>query len=197
MAPADGLSGSFDYFSAARVEVIETGTGGSLEVRDQHTDDKGFGLANFLSWLVDGWDYDTHYTVRISNIRMPDGSSRDLEYPVVVDRYNLFNVDHPLEDTDSRAGDTLKGKLDPSGDKDSYSTPHYSGSFRVSGSSQFSNMAFFVLIYDQDKRLITSSDEPFSVELPPGADTVIISNCDENGLCYQGEKNYSVTFSAR
>lgn len=195
MVPPGGGSGSFDYFSNARVEVIETESGSSLPIRGQHTDSRGLGLANFLSWMVDGWDYDTHYTVKVRNVRMPGGNLRDIEYPVVVDWYHLTDLRHPRESTDSRSDNTLQGEFNSSNDKDSYSTPFHSGRFSITGSSEFANMGFFILIYDQDKRLLKSADEPFEIILPPGRETVVISTCDENGLCYQGTKTYTVNFT--
>jgi hypothetical protein len=197
MVPPGGGSGSFDYFSNARVEVIDIETGASLPVRDRHTDAKGSGLANFLSWMVDGWDYDSRYTVRISDIRMPGGEVRNIEYAVVVDWYHLFNVDHPREATDSISRNTLKGSFNFAMDKDSYRAPYFKGPFSVAGESNFSNMAFFILVYDQDKRLLKSSDQAFEIDFPLGANTVIVSACDENGLCYQGTQSYTVTLTPR
>lgn len=194
MVPQGGASGSFNYFANATVEVIENATGNSLPIRNLTKDNQGFGLANFLSWLVDGWDYDIEYTVKVSNIQMPGGNVRNLEYPVVVDRYHLFNVDHPLETGDAQSGNTLQGNFNTADDKDSYRTT-YKGLVNVSGTSEFSNMGFYVRIYDRDKRLLASSDQPFALTFPPGADTALISPCDENGLCYQGTQTYTVTFS--
>lgn len=195
IVPPEGVSDAFDYFPKARVKVIKTKTGASLPVKELHRDSRKFGLANFLSWKVDGWEYDTQYTVKVSNIRMPGGETRDIEYPVVVDRYHLINVDHPREAKDKRSGDTLSGRFDSTKDKDSYKTPHYRGRYRVTGRDNFSGMGFFILVYDRDKRLLRSSDKPFVLDFPPGAETVVISPCNEKGRCYQGRQTYSVTFS--
>ncbi len=82
MVPAGGGPGSFAYFADAQVSVTDKLTGTALTVHSRHTSSQGFGLANFLSWMVDGWDYDREYTVRVSNISLPGGGRRDLEYPV-------------------------------------------------------------------------------------------------------------------
>jgi hypothetical protein len=193
MVPMSGSAGHFDYFGDASVSVTDDESGAKLAVHSLHSDTKGFGLANFLSWMVDGWDYDRQYTVRISNIRLPGGNTRDLEYPVLVDRYHLFNVDHPLEANDARDRTTLKGRFDSAEDRDSYRL-RLLGDMQVAGSSEFSNQGFFVLVYDSNKRLVKASDEAYSMNFPQGQYTVVVSPCDEDGLCYQGTRQYSVTF---
>lgn len=89
MVPSPGVSSRFDYFSSATVSVTETASGTPLEVHSVHRDTKGFGLANFLSWMVDGWDYDIPYTVTIRNVRMQDNSTRDIQYDVEIDYADL------------------------------------------------------------------------------------------------------------
>ncbi len=197
MVPPEGVPDSFEYFTKARVEVIETETGATLPVGDRHSDSRKFGLANFLSWRVDGWEYDRHYTVKVSNIRMPGGGVRNIEYPVIVDRYHLVDIDHPREATDARSGNTISGRFNSAKDRDSYRTSHLQGRYRISGKSNASGMGFFVLVYDQDKQLLRSSDKPFLLDFPPGAETVVISPCSEKGRCYQGTQTYSVTLSPR
>ncbi|NND69271.1 MAG: hypothetical protein HKN19_16895, partial [Halioglobus sp.] len=56
-----------------------------LNVHSQHTDNVGYGLRNFYSWMVDDWLHDTPYTVSISNVQMPDGNTVTIEYPVEID----------------------------------------------------------------------------------------------------------------
>ena len=85
MVPPSGGSSSYDYFQSASVVVRETASNAALSVTSLHHDTKGYGLRNFLSWMVNGWDYDTDYTVTISNILMPDSSVREIEYPVRID----------------------------------------------------------------------------------------------------------------
>lgn len=192
MVPGGTMSSAFDYFANATITVKETDTGKQLNISNRHTDNKGFGLANFLSWMVNGWDYDVNYTVTIRNIRMPNGSTRTVEYPVMLDRYNLFPVNHPLENTDSAQDGTFQGRFNSQNDKDSYPLV-MSGSVSVSGQSEFSNWGFYVLVYDADKKLVASGDAPFSGNFPFGRYTFVISHCDDNGLCYQGTQNYTVS----
>ena len=194
MVPPNGVSSSFNYFDNARVTVTERNSGKSLAISGLHSDNKGFGLSNFLSWIVNGWDYDVDYIVTVSNIRMPGGEVRDIEYPVVVDRYHLVNLNYPRESADTRQGQTMQGKFDSATDRDSYQMP-LGGNARVIGQSEFSNWGFFVQVYDQDKRLVKSSDEPFTANFSLGEHTIVISHCDENNLCYQGTRNYSVSFN--
>jgi uncharacterized protein YkwD len=192
MVPPAGTGGAFDYFSGAQVAVTDGESGQRLTVHSVHSDTKGFGLANFLSWMVDGWDYDRQYIVRVSDIRLPGGGTRDLEYPVLVDRYHLFNVDHPLEAGDSRERRTLRGRFHSADDRDSFRL-RLLGDVRVTGKSEFSNQAFFVLVYDSNKRLIKAADAAYTLNFPQGQYTVVVSPCDDNGLCYQGTQGYTVT----
>ena len=70
MVPASRWS-DFDYFAYASVQVSETDSGARLNVHSLYRDTRSVGLRNFLSWRVDGWQYDTDYTVRVSNVRLP------------------------------------------------------------------------------------------------------------------------------
>lgn len=194
MAPPTGATSSFDYFSSATVSVNEKASGKTLSVQNLHRDNKGFGLANFLSWMVEGWNYDTDYIVTIGNIRMPGGELRDIEYPVTVDRYNLLNLEYPRESGDSREANVLTGTFNSGLDKDSY-TIALAGNTTVTGQSEFSNQGFFVLVYDKGKNLVKSSDQAFSRDFSKGKYTIVISLCDESGLCYQGTKTYTVRFN--
>ena len=192
MVPPAGFSTSFDYFQNASVEVIDKYTGKPLPIRSLHKDNKGFGLSNFLSWMVAGWDYDKFYRVTISGIRMPGGDSRSISYPVMIDRHNLFNVDHPLEASDQRTGNKLQGRFNTSMDRDSYKI-RLAGSRTLSGQSEFSNQAFLILVYDAGKGLVTSAAGTITREFTAGKHTIIISPCDENGLCYLSTQTYTVT----
>lgn len=192
MIPSPGVSASFDYFRNASVKVIDRDTDKSLPVANLHRDNEGFGLANFISWMVTGWDYDKLYEVRISGIRMPDGSTQTITYPVMVDRFDLFRVNYPLEDTDQQAGNRLQGRFNTAIDKDSY-TVQLGGSKTLTGRSEFSNQGFFILVYNEGKRLVASADSAIIRNFAPGRYTVILSPCDESGLCYQGTTTYTVT----
>ena len=192
MVPPMGMSSQFDYFSQATVTVTEDSSGKSLAVHSQYSDTDGFGLSNFFSWMVDGWEYDRSYTVTVSDIRMPGGDVRTIEYPVRLDRFNLINIQKKLEKGDGRSGDVLSGTFKNDNDKDSY-TVALSGSRTFSLSNgQFAG-GFFVLVYDANKKLVTSSSESFSRNFPAGNYTVMVSPCDNDGLCFIGAENYSVT----
>ena len=66
MVPPAGQSSQFDYFTNATVTVENAEMGTALTVTNKYTDTQGFGLANFLSWIVENWEYDTIYNVTIS-----------------------------------------------------------------------------------------------------------------------------------
>lgn len=193
MVPPAGVPGNFDFFSTATVSVVERQGGKALAVHSVHRDMRGFGLANFLSWMVDGWEYDTSYTVTVNNISMPGGDRRSVEYRVLVDRFNLFNLDKPLEAADSALGATFSGQFDEPFDQDSYRVA-LAGSVSFTGQTQGGPQAFFVLIYDHRKQLLLSSDRAFSRSFAAGSYTVVISPCDETGLCYQGVRDYALRY---
>jgi hypothetical protein len=193
IVPPNGTNSPFNYFANATVTVENAESGASLPVHSQYSDTQRFGLANFLSWMVDGWEYDTHYTVTIDNISMPDGDIRKVQYAVLLDRFNLFSVDGPLETGDSHQGTSLQGHFNTAMDTDSY-TALLSGQHSFRGDSEFSNQAFSIRVYDSRKRLVKSSDQAFSMNFPAGTYTIMLSPCDENGLCYQNVKNYTVTY---
>ena len=92
IVPPSGTSSRYDYFSQATVSIIETDTGDTLTANNIHSDIKGYGLANFFSWMVPNWEYDTDYTVTISNIQMPDSSVKEIVYNVKIDRQNLLTA---------------------------------------------------------------------------------------------------------
>ena len=192
MVPPAGVSSQFDYFSDASVSVRDDQTGQALPVHSQYSDTDRFGLANFLSWMVDDWEYDRDYTVTVSDIRMPGGDVQTLEYPVRLDRFNLFNIDKPLERGDERVGSTLSGTFASRADKDSYRL-QLSGqtTFTLRG-DQFSG-GFFVLIYDSQKQLVKSADRDFSMNFAAADYTLVVSPCDTDGLCYVGIERYSLT----
>ncbi|MEH6584857.1 MAG: hypothetical protein V7754_23255, partial [Halioglobus sp.] len=98
-----------------------------------------------------------------------------------------------LEPGDSKQGTTVQGRFNSPKDVDSYSVP-LANNIAVNGSSEFSNQAFYIRVYDSRKRLLKSSDEAFSMNFPRGRYTVLISPCDEDGLCYQGVTSYTVSF---
>ena len=90
MVPASRWS-DFDYFAYASVQVSETDSGARLNVHSLYRDTRSVGLRNFLSWRVDGWQYDTDYTVRVSNVRLPGGGLTRVEYPVRIEYDSLVS----------------------------------------------------------------------------------------------------------
>lgn len=191
IVPAGNDNTAFDYFSSAVVTVKEKATGKSLTVRNQYSDNQGFGLRNFLSWLVDDYEYDTEYMVEVSNIQMPGGATDTVEYFVYLEYFNIFTVEEPLEAGDAKAGNELTGSFQTGDDADSYPAT-LDGVTRFEGLSGFSNQGFFILLYDDRKRLVRSSDVAFEEALGPGDYTVVVSPCDQDGVCYQGVVDYTV-----
>jgi len=69
--------------------VTRVSDGTSLTVNDLYTDTSGFGVPNFLSWEVDGWELDTLYRVEIDNVAMQSGGTQSFSYRVYIDRAGL------------------------------------------------------------------------------------------------------------
>jgi hypothetical protein len=178
------------YFSNATIEVRRASDGALLTVHSRHSDTQGFGVPNFLSWQVSDWAYDTLYQVTIGNVMMHAGQTRDFSYPVFIDYAYLVDLTEPLEPGDSADGTHIVGTLADGDDRDSYEVS-LSGQVTVNATSQFSNWAFFVLVYGPDKQLIRADDEPFSLDLPAGTYTIVASNCNGNS-CYSGGKTYTI-----
>jgi hypothetical protein len=167
-----------------------------LKVRNLYTDTDWYGVPNFLSWLVDDYEYDKTYRVRIDNITYQDGQQHYLEYYVHLDYYDIVDITEPLEAGDRKDGNQLKGSFANSDDKDSYSVT-LSGNKQFKGESKFSNQAFYVHVYDTRKRLVASYDKAFQQYLDPGEYTVVASLCTDDGFsyCYNTPVNYSITIN--
>lgn len=187
-------SNQHDYFSEASVTVTRMADGAQLAVTDRYSDTRGIGVPNFLSWQVPDWELDTRYRVEIGNVGMLSGELRDFRYEVFIDYADLVDLTEPLEYGDRQVANRVEGSLTDSDDRDSY-VVDLSGEIRFVGQSEFVNQAFFVAVYGPDKQLIDARDEAFSLNLPEGSYTVVISSCHEN-FCYShsNARSYRVTF---
>ena len=74
------------YFQLATVTVTRMADGAPLPIRNVYMDMKGYGIPNFLSWQVAGWEYDTPYHVTIRNVAMQTRQLRSYSYRVSIDR---------------------------------------------------------------------------------------------------------------
>ncbi len=171
-----------DYFSAASVNVTRLRDGEQMAITDQYHDSDGFGVPNFFSWQVPDWEYDTRYRVDIGNVSMASGELRDYSYEVFIDYAGLVDLHEPLEAGDSQSGNQLQGSIADGDDRDSYML-ELGGSASFTGRSQYSNQAFYILLYGPDKQLVRAQDQAFTVSLEPGLYTVVVSACSE-GRCY-------------
>jgi hypothetical protein len=194
LTPEGHVEYSYDYFRNSRVIVSEWDSGVELMVRSLYTDSINIGTPNVLSWIVDDYEYDKTYRVRIEDITYPDGNIYYLEYYVHLDFFNIFNVIEPLEKGDKKDGNKLIGTFFDSDDKDSYLVP-LSGTQNIRGESEYSNQAFFVLVYNSKKKLVASYDREFTKTFENGEYTVVVSPCDENGLCYRNVRKYNVSIN--
>ena len=82
-----------DYFKDAAITVTRLADDETLPIRDRYTDTRAYGLPNFLSWQVGGWEYDTLYEVEIDNVVLRDGERRRYVYAVFIERAGL--IDYP------------------------------------------------------------------------------------------------------
>lgn len=180
-----------DYFSQSKVSITEKSNSQQLTIHDLRADTDGVGIPNNLSWMVDEWQYDTWYTVLIDNINYQSGNTGSIEYDVFIDYKNFFNLEFPLEVGDTQTeNNSIQGALLDINDKDKFEVA-LSGNVSFTGSSQFSNTAFFIEVYNADKQLLQASDNPFSLNLPSNIYTLVISSCYKL-TCYNGTKNYKI-----
>ncbi len=191
MVPDSEGQGVHDYFSQAEVSISTANGKRDLVVHSLYSDTDNFGVPNFLSWMVDNWKYDEEYRVTVSNVRMPNGMLEDIEYSVVVDRYNFFDVNDPLEGGDARQGQQLSGNFDGERDRDSY-LMELSGNVEFRAANGFASLGFFVLVYDEAKRLVASFDEATVLSNLSGEYTVSISTYNDDGSFYPGDRSYSL-----
>ena len=179
-----------NYFADSEVSVRQKDSGQLMHIDDLHTDTKASGVPNNLSWTVTDWQYDTWYSVTIDNLHYQSGELRSIHYDVFIDYKNIIDITAALEPEDQQGSSSLEGTLFDKNDKDSYEV-ELEGTVTFVGSSQFSNMAFYISVYDANKQLLAVKDEPFTLDLSAGRYTLVISNCHQQ-TCYNQSKNYKV-----
>ena len=86
--PDDYWNNLGDYFREVTIRVTRVLDGAELTITDQYTDTGVSGPLNFLSWQVEGWEYDTLYEVEIGNVALPAGPT-DYVYSVFIEHDNL------------------------------------------------------------------------------------------------------------
>ena len=74
------------YFERATITVTRTADDTRLAISDRYSDTRAFGIPNFLSWQVEGWEYETLYEVEIANVTMQSGAPRRFVYEVFIER---------------------------------------------------------------------------------------------------------------
>lgn len=75
-----------DYFLNAEITVTRAADGEQLSIADRYSDSFASGIPNFLSWQVEGWDYDTLYEVEITGVT---GQPQDYSYHVFIEQDGL------------------------------------------------------------------------------------------------------------
>ena len=85
-----GLRGNaHPYFENATITVRRVSDRTALIISHRYSDTIGYGVPNFLSWQVEGWEYDTLYEVEISNVTLQSGATLSYSYPVFIERTSL------------------------------------------------------------------------------------------------------------
>lgn len=82
-----------EYFRDAAITVTRIADDERLPISGRYTDTRAYGIPNFLSWQVHGWEYDTLYDVEIDNVVLRDGDRRRYVYAVFIERQGL--IDYP------------------------------------------------------------------------------------------------------
>ncbi len=78
-----------DFFRNATITVTRVSDNTQLTISNRYTDTFGYGLPNFMSWKVNGWEYDTLYEVEIKNVILNDGTTRDYSYSVFIKKEHI------------------------------------------------------------------------------------------------------------
>ncbi|MCK5889611.1 MAG: hypothetical protein KAG19_06695 [Methylococcales bacterium] len=181
-----------DFFANARVTVTQKGSDQVLSVQNLFSDVSVIGVPNNLSWVVDGWEYDTWYTVTVDNIHYQSGEVGQIEYDVFIDYKNIINLNYPIEAGDSKKSERLiEGELTSMDDKDSFEVFLRDGKVNFLGKSQFLNMGYYIELYNADKELLHASDKPFTLIVSEGQYTIVATNCYKLS-CYEGNKKYNI-----
>jgi hypothetical protein len=182
------FNNSFDYFNNSTITVREKTSGTLLNITNQYYDKLNYGLTNILTWQVSDWKYDTLYEVNIENVIMQSGEVKHFTYEVFIDYRDIITISKENEDTDTIDHNSISGTLYNNLDEDSF-VVNLSGTKTFTGeNSIYSNMAFYINIYDRNKQLIKASDEPFTMYDLKGNYTIVISHTSkETGRYYTSD----------
>lgn len=185
------------YFDDATIVITDVLRGEPVAVTDVYRDSqRGYGrLHGTLSWVVPVYEHDREYTVSVSNVSLSDGSRRDFSYGVTLVRASILDLDEPLESGDEILSRGLRGRINNADDRDATTLSiNRDGSYRLSAQTRYSNWALYVELYDEQKRLLISTDEPATLDLPAGSYTLTVGRCSDQRWCYSWDSlDYEVT----
>ncbi len=182
------------FFRNARVSVAHRDTEEQLTVRGLYQEGTVLPLNNVLNWRVDNWQFDEPYIVTISDVEMEDGSIREIQYPVTIDRFPLVDelITHdPAEAGDSRSSQAVRGRFNSQTDSDSFAVEldgnwafQETGDIGGRDSSGTVKLGYFLRIWDTRKQLLLETDQPVGIGFPAGLYTLVLSPCSLAGACY-------------
>jgi hypothetical protein len=179
----EASAAEYDYFRQATVTVTQTASGKSLPISNVYSDSKRWSgrLHGNLSWIVADFDYDTEYTVQVSNVLFPTGERKNFSYPVNIIRRAIIDITEPLEPSDRRLENGIAGVIAGRADRDSVDVEVSARrSYRLTGQSRYSNWAFYAELYDANKERLVSTDEDVDINLMPGVYTLVVGNCSRS-----------------
>ncbi len=114
-----------------------------------------------------------------------------------VSMQNVSNINEQNEDEDTYSNNVITGHLDSGTDRDQYQIG-LGGSTTIEMSSQYSNIAYYLNLYDKNGYLINSyMSGSETITLDNGMYNLIISNHnDATGSYYNDTKNYTVNITS-
>lgn len=164
--------------TAFAVSVVNAETGVPLTVTDLDV------LGDEGTWIVPEFEYDTEYTVTISNIANAGNGREIAEYSVEIIYGELFEINAPTEVQDLSSGTMISGRFDSLIDRDGFEIS-IDGTINltVNSTSESEKSGFYIQIYDDRKRLIEESDQLTLVLEGVVVDaTVVITPCPDNAI---------------
>ena len=164
--------------TAFDVSVVNAATGEPLTVTDVDA------LGDEGTWVVPEFEYDTEYTVTISNISNAGNGREIAEYPVEIVYGEIFDIGAPAESQDVFTDLMISGRFDSRIDRDGFAIVIDGDlDLTVSPSSGSEKSGFYIQIYDNRKRLIEESDQStFRFEGEINDATIVITPCPSSAI---------------
>ncbi len=110
---------------------------------------------------------------------------------------NCYSEISKPESPDALSGSKITGKFHFEGDSDIYET-YLKGNTKLTGDRKYSNQAFYITVFKTNGEVLSSSDEPVTLDIPVGKYFIKIALENENGgYPYDAMTDYTVTISTQ